>query len=170
MAIALATHNEAVSAGLTEAEAARLLAEHGPNIVAAQQRVSALLRLWRALRNPLVVLLAVLATISLATGDARSAIVIATMIVLGVALRFVQESRADTAAAALRAMIHVTATVIRDGKAREVPLEDVVPGDVVSVAAGDMIPADVRIMSARDLFVSQSTLTGESAPVEKSTL
>ncbi len=89
------------------------------------------------------------------------------MVVLGVVLRFVQEARADDAAAKLKAMISVTATVIRDGQAREVPLAQLVPGDVVKLAAGDMIPADLRVTSCKDLFVIQSSLTGEAFPVEK---
>ena len=89
------------------------------------------------------------------------------MVVLGVGLRFLQESRADTAAAKLKAMISVTATVVRDGQPRELPLGHLVPGDVVQLAAGDMIPADLRLVTCKDLFVIQSSLTGESLPVEK---
>jgi len=89
------------------------------------------------------------------------------MVILGVALRFIQESKADAAAAKLKAMINVTATVIREGKAREVPLRELVPGDIVKLSAGDMIPADVRLLSCKDLFIIQATLTGESLPVEK---
>jgi Mg2+-importing ATPase len=153
--------------GLTQAEAERRLAVYGPNEIATQRPVGWPTRLLHALRNPLVILLAVLAAVSLATGDARAATVMTLMIVLGVSLRFVQESRADTAAAALRAMIRVTATALRDGVRREVPLREIVPGDVVALSAGDMIPADVRLLAAKDLFVSQSSLTGESLPVEK---
>jgi Mg2+-importing ATPase len=82
-------------------------------------------------------------------------------------LRFVQEARADTAAAKLKAMISVNATVVRDGQTREIPLAQLVPGDVVHLAAGDMIPADVRLISCKDLFIIQASLTGESFPVEK---
>jgi Mg2+-importing ATPase len=82
-------------------------------------------------------------------------------------LRFVQETRADNAAAKLKAMISVTATVVREGKTREIPLRELVPGDIVKLSAGDMIPGDVRLISAKDLFVIQATLTGESLPVEK---
>ena len=89
------------------------------------------------------------------------------MVALGMSLRFVQETRADNAAAKLKAMITVTATVVRDGQAKEIPLRDLVPGDVVKLSAGDMIPGDVRLISAKDLFVIQATLTGESLPVEK---
>ncbi|HEX4574790.1 MAG TPA: magnesium-translocating P-type ATPase [Gemmatimonadales bacterium] len=157
----------AVAEGLTQAEAERRLAVYGPNEIATERPVEWPLRLLHALRNPLVILLAVLAAVSLATGDARAAVVMTLMIVLGVSLRFVQEARADAAAAALRAMIRVTATALRDGQPREVRLRDIVPGDVVVLAAGDMIPADVRLLTAKDLFVSQSSLTGESLPVEK---
>ena len=90
-----------------------------------------------------------------------------SMVVLGVALRFIQESRADDAAAKLKAMISVTATVVRDGQPRELSLGQLVPGDIVQLSAGDMIPADLRILSSKDMFVIQSSLTGESLPVEK---
>jgi len=89
------------------------------------------------------------------------------MVALGVVLRFVQEARADTAAARLKAMISVTATVVRGGQAREIPVAQIVPGDVVKLAAGDMIPGDVRLVGAKDLFIVQGALTGESFPVEK---
>jgi len=153
--------------GLTRDEAESRLAEQGPNVVAADGRKGVGLLLWHAVINPLVVLLAVLATISFATGDARAGIVMSPMIVLGVGLRLIQESRADTTAAKLKAMISVTAAVLRDGQPQELPVTVLVPGDVVKLAAGDMIPADVRIVAAKDLFVIQGSLTGESFPVEK---
>jgi Mg2+-importing ATPase len=153
--------------GLTQEEAERRLEQVGPNAVARDEGHGRLALLRKALLNPLVILLSLLATVSLLTGDARAAIVMALMVVLGVSLRFVQESRADSAAKKLRAMIKVTATAIRDGAPREIPLADLVPGDVVKLAAGDMIPADLRLLSAKDLFVVQGTLTGESMPVEK---
>ncbi|MDD4889796.1 MAG: magnesium-translocating P-type ATPase [Phycisphaerae bacterium] len=153
--------------GLSEEQAAQRLELHGPNVVAQEKRHTWIGLLGRAMVNPLVILLLILATISLATGDARAAIVMAAMVVLGVSLRFVQESKADTAAAKLKAMISVTATAVRDKKAREVPLADLVPGDVIRLAAGDMIPADVRILSCKDLFIIQASLTGESMPIEK---
>ncbi len=154
-------------AGLTEAEALKRLETYGPNEIAAHRPDPWGLRLFHALRNPLVILLATLAVVSLVTGDARAATVMTLMIILGVALRFVQESRASTAAESLRAMIRVTATVMRDGARREVPLHEIVPGDVIVLTAGDMIPGDVRLLTAKDLFVSQSAITGESLPAEK---
>jgi Mg2+-importing ATPase len=155
------------TAGLTQTEAEERARTAGPNEVAQERRQGWFLRLMKIVRNPLVILLAALSAVSFATGDARAGTVMAGMVVLSVALRFIQEARADSAAAKLKAMIHVTATVIRDGGAKEMPLRDLVPGDVVKLSAGDMIPGDVRVLSCKDLFVSQGSLTGESLPVEK---
>ncbi|MGA1983749.1 MAG: magnesium-translocating P-type ATPase [Acidobacteriaceae bacterium] len=153
--------------GLAQADAEARARTSGPNEVAQQRPRGWFIRLLIIIRNPLVILLATLSSISFATGDVRAGTVMACMVLLSVTLRFVQEARANTAAAKLKAMIHVTATVIRDGTAREIPLRDLVPGDIVKLSAGDMIPGDVRVLSAKDLFVSQGTLTGESLPVEK---
>ncbi len=153
--------------GLSEEEAERRLEQHGPNVVAKEQRFRRLKLLGHACVNPLVILLLALAGLSWWTDDLGGATVMFAMVVLGVGLRFIQEARADTAAAKLKAMISVTATVVRDGQARELPLGHLVPGDVVQLAAGDMIPADLRLVSCKDLFVIQSSLTGESLPVEK---
>ncbi len=153
--------------GLTTEEAEARLAEHGPNVLAKDQRVGFLKLLWHAILNPLVILLAVLSGVSFATGDPRAGTMMLCMILLSVGLKLVQEFRADSAAAKLKAMISVTATVRRGGAPQEVPLGRLVPGDVVQLAAGDMIPADVRIVQAKDLFVLQGPLTGESFPVEK---
>lgn len=153
--------------GLDEAEALKRAREVGPNVVAEGNHRGWPWRLLAAVRNPLVILLGVLATISFATGDLRAGSVVTLMLILGVLLRFVQEARADTAAAQLKAMIHVTAAVVRGGKEEEIPLRGLVPGDVVELSAGDMIPADVRLILAKDLFIAQGTLTGESLPVEK---
>jgi len=153
--------------GLSRAEAERRLVEHGPNVVGQEKRHTRLTLLGHALLNPLVILLAILATVEYFSGDYPAAMVMTLMVVLGVGLRFLQEARADTAAARLKAMITVTATALRDGKPVELPLRDLVPGDVIQLSAGDMIPADVRLLSCKDLFIIQSTLTGESLPVEK---
>jgi Mg2+-importing ATPase len=142
--------------GLSQEEAARRLEEFGPNVVARDERFTLVRLLLHACLNPLVLLLSVLAIISFATAEDSSDLVGGTlmviMVILGVSLRFVQEARADTAAAKLKAMIRVTATVIRDAKAVEIPLAELVPGDIVNLAAGDMIPGDVRILSCKDLF------------------
>jgi Mg2+-importing ATPase len=160
------THATSVS-GLSAEEAEQRLEKHGQNAVAQEEGHSWRDLLLMAVLNPLVILLSLLAILSAATGDLRAAIVMLLMVVLGVALRFVQEARADTAAAKLKAMISVTATVVRDGQAREIALAELVPGDIVKLAAGDMIPADVRLLSCKDLFIIQASLTGESMPVEK---
>jgi Mg2+-importing ATPase len=153
--------------GLTQAEAEERARTKGPNEVAQEKPQGWFIRLLKIVRNPLVILLAALAGISFATGDVRAGTVMAMMVVLSAGLRFFQEARADAAAAKLKAMIHVTATVVRDSQAKEILLRDLVPGDIVQLSAGDMIPADVRVLSSKDLFVSQGSLTGESLPVEK---
>ena len=153
--------------GLSDEEASRRLQESGPNVVARDERHPRIKLLRKALLNPLVILLVVLSASSFLTGDMRAGIVILLMVILGVVVRFVQEARADSAAAKLRAMISVHATVLRDGQQREVPIGQLVPGDVVELAAGDMIPADVRLLTCKDLFIIQGSLTGESYPVEK---
>jgi len=153
--------------GLTQSEAEERARTAGPNEVTPEHRQGWVMRLLKIVRNPLVILLTALSAISFATGDARAGTVMAGMVLLSVALRFWQEARADAAAAKLKAMIHVTATVLRDGNAREMPLRDLVDGDIIKLCAGDMIPGDVRVISSKDLFVGQGTLTGESLPVEK---
>ena len=158
---------KALPSGLSEDEATERLEVFGPNEVAYEKKEGWLYRLYVSARNPLVILLTLLATVSFATGDFRAGTVMMLMVALGMSLRFVQETRADNAAAKLKAMITVTATVVRDGQAKEIPLRDLVPGDIVMLSAGDMVPGDVRLISAKDLFVIQATLTGESLPVEK---
>jgi len=154
-------------AGLSSAEAARRLEEHGPNTVAESASWSPVRLVARAVLNPLVVLLGALAISALLTGDPASAAIMLVMLAIGVGLRLIQESHASAAAANLQTMIRVHATVLRDGRPVEVPIEELVPGDIVHLAAGDMVPADLRLLSSKDLFVSQATLTGESFPVEK---
>ena len=158
--------------GLSEEEAAERLEVFGPNAVAQEKKHSWLWRLYIAALNPLVILLSILAIITFVTANEPSdyigGTVMVVMVVLGLSLRFIQETKADTAAAKLKAMIKVTATVLRDGQPKEIPLQDLVPGDVVKLCAGDMIPGDVRLLAAKDLFIIQATLTGESLPVEKS--
>ncbi len=153
--------------GLTQTEAEERARATGPNEVAQERKQGWLIRALKIIRNPLVILLTTLSAISYLTGDVRAGSVMAGMVALSVGLRFWQEARADSAAQKLKAMIHVTATVVRDGVARELPLRDLVPGEIIKLAAGDMIPGDVRLLSSKDLFVSQGSLTGESLPVEK---
>lgn len=153
--------------GLSEEEARERLLKYGPNQVMAEKKAGLSGRTYTAVKNPLVVLLLILALVAYLTDDMRATIVIALMAVLSVGLRVIQESKADNAAAKLKAMVHTTATALRDGEKREVPLQHLVPGDVVLLSAGDMVPADVQLLSSKDLFVNQAMLTGEALPVEK---
>lgn len=155
--------------GLTDAEAASRLATVGPNTIARERPPSLMRELLGRARNPLNALLATLAFISWATGDVRAAVMILTMISLSVGLAFVQEHRSNRAAAALRAMVRTTVSVRRAERDMEIPLETLVPGDIVRLSAGDLVPGDLRVLTARDLHVNQSSLTGESLPCEKST-
>jgi Mg2+-importing ATPase len=160
--------------GLTPGEAANRLLVHGPNRIRGEERVPLLHELWGRLKNPLNALLLVLAAVSWLLSDIRSAVVIAVMVVLSVGLSFIQEHRSSAAAAKLAEMIKVHASVRRRGAPGAdpegfiaTPLETLVPGDVVRLAAGDMIPADLRLLDAKDLYVNQSALTGESLPAAK---
>ncbi len=157
-------------AGLSNAEAGQRLKRYGFNELAHGRRSQLLKHITSALINPLVILLGILALISLSVGDVRAAVMMALMVVLGVSLRFVQEWRADAAAAQLTAMVHTTATAVREGRAGDIALRLLVPGDIVQLSAGDLVPADLRLISAKDLFINQAPLTGEALPVEKHAL
>jgi Mg2+-importing ATPase len=153
--------------GLSSEEAEARITQYGFNDIARERPVSPLRRLWTHLKNPLVILLSILALVSWLTGDLRAATVILVMVILGIVLRYFQEMRADKAAQKLKAMVSTHATVIRDGKQSELPLKLLVPGDLVVLSAGDMVPADIQILSCKDLFINQASLTGEALPVEK---
>ena len=153
--------------GLSAEQAQVRLEKHGPNVLAKDQRPGLATLILHAVLNPVVGLLTVLSSVSVATGDYRAASMMALMIIIGVGLKLFQEAKADSAAAKLKAMISLTATALRNGQPQETPVSQLVPGDVVILAAGDMIPADVRLLAAKDLFVTQGSLTGESFPVEK---
>ncbi len=167
----LRSHKSAAT-GLTEQAVAELEEEHGLNQVATERPPLWYVQLWHGFANAFSALLAVLATVSWVTDDHDSAIIIGVMVMLSGLLRFFQERRASLAAQKLQEMVRVTCTVLRikDGRPQEleIPIRALVPGDVVRLAAGDMVPADVRFLTAKDLFVAQSALTGEALPVEKS--
>ena len=157
------------STGLTSEQAEKLLKEVGPNTVAAGGHQSVVMDLLHRCKNPLVVqLLVMCALFYWVADDAPSASIVGAMVVLSVFLSYFQETRSSRAVEKLQKMVKTTVTVLRDGKETDIQLEEVVPGDVVILAAGSLIPADLRILSAKDFFVSQSALTGESMPVEKS--
>ena len=163
---------ESTTEGLSRTEAAARLKKVGPNLVARERKPTIPEEIWNRARNPLNALLLTLAVISYFLGDVRAAVVIASMVVLAIMTAFIQEHRSNEAAARLRAMVHTTASVRRrpipsDDPFSEIPIDRLVPGDVVRLSAGDMIPADLRLLDAKDLFVNQSALTGESMPAEK---
>ena len=163
---------ESATGGLEAEEARRRLKSHGLNLVARERKPSILQEIWSRARNPLNALLLTLAGVSYFLGDIRAAIVIALMVLLAIGTAFLQEHRSNEAAARLRAMVKTTASVRRDAGAGgngyvEVPIETLVPGDVVRLSAGDMIPADLRLLDTKDLFINQSALTGEAMPAEK---
>ena len=157
--------------GLTREEAEARLRAVGPNEVAHDVRHTIVGEIISRSINPLNLLLLTLSAASYFIGDQRAAFVIAIMVLLSVSLGFFQEHRSTKAADALRRMVQTNATVRRqDGGApqeHDVPIGEIVPGDVVLLSAGDMIPSDVRLISANDLFINQSMLTGEAMPLEK---
>ena len=160
------------AAGLTPDQVEERLRSAGLNQVAHQARHTILGELIGRSINPLNLLLLSLATASYFLGDQRAAIVIAVMVILSISLSFIQEHRSNNAADKLQRMVSINATVRRQTGAEahdhiDVPIEQLVPGDIVLLSAGDMIPADLRLITAKDLFLNQSTLTGEAMPLEK---
>jgi Mg2+-importing ATPase len=153
--------------GLTESEAARRLAEHGPNEARAGPRASPLGTLTELFGNPLVLMLLVAAAVSGVLGDRTGAGIIVAMVLLSAMLNYVLSYRSKRAAERLREGIAPAASVCRGGVWRAVPRRTLVPGDLIRLAAGDRVPADARLLEARELHVQQSALTGESAPEEK---
>jgi len=155
--------------GLNAQEADALRGQYGLNEVEHEQPLPWWVHLWHCYKNPFNLLLTLLAVISWLTEDMKAATVIFSMVVLSTLLRFWQEAKSNKAADALKAMVSNTATVLRRDAAKrlELPIKQLVPGDLIVLSAGDMIPADCRVLSAKDLFVSQAAMTGESMPVEK---
>ena len=188
MATVLSKLNTSVE-GLSELQANLRRGKIGLNEIAHEKPLKWYVQFLKTFQNPLVILLIVLAIISLVTEDIKAAVIIFSMVVFSVVLRFSQEFRSSQAAEKLRAMVHTTATVSRKDPRKDIspslaqdmgleldldtpgqqdiPIKFLVPGDVILLAAGNMIPADVRLLSAKDLFISQGALTGESLPVEK---
>lgn len=171
---------EANTGGLSWTEATRRRETFGPNELSSQKPPSWSVVLWSAFKHPFNGVLVALGGVSYATGDLKAAIVMGTMIVLSVGLRFWQEMKSLVQAESLRKLVRNETTVVRTGaallgskaspldvRAVDIPTADLVPGDVVIFSAGDMVPADLRLLESRDLFVTQSALTGEAMPVEK---
>ncbi|MFE3184886.1 magnesium-translocating P-type ATPase [Streptomyces violascens] len=159
--------------GLVESEAEKRLTRYGENVLPARRVPSLPIIFLRSLRDPFTAVLACLALVSAAVAAWATAGVIAVLVVVSCALRAAGEHRADRSAAGLRELVASTATVLRRADddaapvAREVPVDEVVPGDVVRLAPGDLVPADLRLLRATGLTMHQAALTGESAPVPK---
>ena len=153
--------------GLSSAEAADRFRQYGPNRLQPATQRAVLLQFLAHFRNPLVLILLAASGISALTGDVTGALIIGVIVVMSVSLDFVQAYRAGRAAEQLALKVAVTATVLRDGHPRELPVTELVPGDVVMLSAGNLVPADAKLLEADDFFVNQAQLTGEPFPVEK---
>ena len=153
--------------GLTSADAAERLGRYGPNEIARRRRLTFVRGLLARLANPLVLILLGAAAVSAFTGDVASFAIISVVVLLSVALDFLQEYRAEAAVEALQAQVALRVRTIRDGRELELPAKQLVPGDVIALSAGDLVPADVRLLEADDFFVNEALLTGEPFPVEK---
>ena len=149
---------------------------YGENVITKGQEDSMIKKIYESIINPFTVILLVIALVSFITNvwlakpgeqDPTTSIIIVTLVLISGGIRFIQELRSDKAASNLSRMIVNTATVLRDGSEQEIPIDEIVVGDVIKLSAGDMIPADVVLIDSRDFFVQQSGLTGESDAVEK---
>jgi Mg2+-importing ATPase len=153
--------------GLSSEEAENRLEVYGLNELAKKHRRSVIIEFLFHFKSPLVIILMIAGLISGILGELPNMVIILAIVFISVILDFYQEHKAENAAEMLKEAVTTTATVVRDGSKQEIKLHDVVPGDVVYLSAGDITPADARVISAKDLFINQSALTGESFPVEK---
>ena len=158
---------QATPAGLTAGEAKRRLGLYGPNSLMQESRFANLLAFLRFFANPLVLILLVASGISLALGDHVGGLIIIGMVLLSVLLNFFMEFQARHAVEEIRKQVATTAAIVRDGQEQELPVAELVPGDIVRLNAGDLVPADARLLDVKDLHVRESALTGESLPIEK---
>lgn len=153
--------------GLSNQDAKTRLEEYGPNEVTAQKPTPAWLLFLQAFNDPFVYVLALLVIVSIATKDYQAAVVMTIMILASVFITFIQEFRSQKASIELKELIENTSAITRNGETAEIPMDEIVPGDILTLATGDMIPADAVLIWTKDLFVNQSSLTGESMPIEK---
>jgi len=156
-----------INKGLTQAEAKRRLAQYGHNEPAPPSSTAPFFQLLSLLANPLAIVLLIASAVSAALGEIINAVIIVTMVLLSVALNFIQTYRSQKAVAGIRKEVAPTAKALRDDQWLEIPRRELVPGDVIKLAAGDLVPADAQLLETRDLHVQQAALTGESLPVEK---
>lgn len=153
--------------GLSDGEAAQRLERFGPNTLAVVTRASLLARILRQFHHPLIYVLLVAGTITAGLKEFVDAAVIFGVVVINAIVGFIQESKAEAALQGLRSMVHTHAKVVREGHEHTMPSEELVPGDLVLLAAGDKVPADLRLVRQTGLSVNESALTGESTPVHK---
>jgi Mg2+-importing ATPase len=153
--------------GLNKSQVESLQEEFGPNEISRGKRISLLSGILRRFVNPLVVLLLIICVVSLSMGDLRSTSVVGGMILISVFLAYFQEAKSNRAVEKLRALVQTNSNVIREGKEIEIPMSEIVPGDILVLDAGALIPADIRLITGKDFYIHQSALTGESMPVEK---
>ena len=160
-------HFRVTSGGLSSAQVETARAESGSNALSHRKPPGLIRELLQRCRNPLVIQLLVICIVSLLLGDGRAATVVGAMVFLSVGLAYVQEHRSSKAVEKLHEMVQTNCLVMRDARESDIPMTEIVPGDIVILQAGALIPADLRLISAKDFFVGQSSLTGESLPVEK---
>ncbi|MGA8849641.1 MAG: magnesium-translocating P-type ATPase [Dehalococcoidia bacterium] len=153
--------------GFSTEEVERRLETYGANEIAKRERRSIVIEFLSHFRSPLVIILIIAAIVSGVSGEFVNALIILSIVLVSVILDFTQEYRAERAAEALRRRVATTATTFRNGTKQDIEISELVPGDVIALSAGDIVPADARVISARDFFVDQAALTGESFPVEK---
>jgi Mg2+-importing ATPase len=158
---------EATPAGLTSDEAKQRLRLHGPNSLVAESRFAPLINFLRFFANPLVLILLAASAISIVLGDQVGGSIIIAIVLLSVVVNFYVEFQARHAVEDIRKQVATTAAVVRDGREQELPVAELVPGDIVRLNAGDLAPADGRLLDSKDLHVRESALTGESLPVDK---
>ena len=158
---------QATPAGLTSDEAKQRLRLHGPNSLVAESRFAPVISFLRFFANPLVLILLAASAISIVLGDQVGGSIIIAIVLLSVVVNFYVEFQARHAVEDIRKQVATTAAVVRDGREQELPVADLVPGDIVRLNAGDLAPADGRLLDSKDLHVRESALTGESLPVDK---
>ena len=158
---------KATPAGLTTGEAKQRLRQYGPNSLVQESRFATLFSVFRLFANPLILVLLVASGISLVLGDRVGGSIIITMVLLSILLNFFMEFQARHAVEEIQKQVATTAAVLRDGREQELPVAELVPGDIIRLNAGDLVPADARLLEVKDLQVRESALTGESLPVEK---
>ncbi len=153
--------------GLTSEEAKHRLDTYGPNLISPKNSFNFLQLLWAQFKNPIILILVFAAVVSFFLHDTSTSIIVLSIIVISGLLGFWQEYKAMNAVQKLTSLVQVKATLSRDGSLQEIPIEEVVPGDIVTLRAGDLLPGDSIILESKDLFVNEAALTGETFPVEK---